>query len=119
MLVQETRGTIVHPIQSRVNYRESKDGENIKKNCKELLQQFTQISSSLGLDGVTNFGQRNRRCVIKIKRTAATSKTICWRRVIVRHDMVHALHYFKIILGGASADASADLSEDASADIFD
>ena len=54
-----------------------------------------QVTRNLGLDGETNFAQRRRRVLIKIKRIAATSKRICWRRAVVCHEMGHALHYFK------------------------
>ena len=54
-----------------------------------------QVSWKLGLDGETNFAQRRRKVLIKIKRIAATSKRICWRRAVVCHEMGHALHYFK------------------------
>ena len=47
------------------------------------------------LDGETNFGIRVKRCVIKIRRSSATSERICWRRAIVCHEMIHALHYFE------------------------
>ena len=57
-------------------------------------QHSLQISWSLGKDGETNFAQRRRRCLIKIKRVVATSKRSCWRRAIVCHEMGHALHYF-------------------------
>ena len=72
-----------------------------KRFAKKLLNEWEkenirfQVSWNLGLDGETNFAQRRRRVLIKIKRIAATSKRICWRRAVVCHEMGHALHYFK------------------------
>ena len=72
-----------------------------KRFAKQLMNEWEkenirfQVSWNLGLDGETNFAQRRRRCDIKIKRIAATSKRICWRRAVVCHEMGHALHYFK------------------------
>ena len=88
-----------------------------KKYAKQLKKQFKagnirfQVSCSLGLnnetglenDGETHFGRRERKCFIKIKKSSATSERICWRRAIVCHEMIHALHYFEsngIILEG-------------------
>ena len=80
-----------------------------EKYAKELKKQFKagnicfQVSWSLGLndetgselDGETNFGRKERKCLIKIKRSSATSERICWRRAIVCHEMIHTLHYFE------------------------
>ena len=72
-----------------------------KRFAKQLMNEWEkenirfQVSWNLGLDGETNFAQRRRRVLIKIKRIAATSKRICWRRAVVCHEMGHALHYFK------------------------
>ena len=72
-----------------------------KRFAKQLMNEWEkenirfQVSWNLGLDGETNFAQRRRRCDIKIKRIAATSKRICWRRAVVCHEMGHALHYFR------------------------
>ena len=72
-----------------------------KRFAKKLLNEWEkenirfQVSWNLGLDGETNFAQRRRRVLIKIKRIAATSKRICWRRAVVCHEMGHALHYFE------------------------
>ena len=54
-----------------------------------------QVSRDLDRDGETNFAQRRRKVLIKIKRIAATSKFTCWRRAVVCHELGHALHYFK------------------------
>ena len=72
-----------------------------KRFAKKLLNEWKnenirfQVSWKLGIDGETNFAQRRRRVLIKIKRIAATSKFTCWRRAVVCHEMGHALHYFK------------------------
>ena len=80
-----------------------------KKYAKVLKKQYKtgnirfQVSYRLAsnektgseLDGETNFGIRVKRCVIKIRRSSATSERICWRRAIVCHEMIHALHYFE------------------------
>ena len=68
-----------------------------KKYAKQLKKQYKagnirlQVSYKLPsnektgseLDGETNFGIRVKRCLIKIKRSSATSEKICWRRAIV------------------------------------
>ena len=51
--------------------------------------------TGLELYGETNIGRREKRYLIKIKRSSATSERICWRRAIVCHEMIHALHYFE------------------------
>ena len=72
-----------------------------KRFAKQLWNEWEnenirfQVSWKLGLDGETNFAQRRKRVLIKIKRIAATSKFTCWRRAVVCHEMGHALHYFK------------------------
>ena len=80
-----------------------------KKYAKQLKKQYKagnirlQVSCRLALndktgselDGETNFGRRVKRVLIKIKRSSATSEKICWRRAIVCHEMIHALHYFE------------------------
>ena len=71
-----------------------------KRFAKQLWNEWEnenirfQVSWKLGLDGETNFAQRRRRVLIKIKRIAATSKFTCWRRAVVCHELGHALHYF-------------------------
>ena len=76
-----------------------------KKYAKQLKKQFKtgnirfQVSCRLGLndelDGETNFGRKERKVVIKIKRSSATSERICWRRAVVCHELIHTLHYFE------------------------
>ena len=76
-----------------------------KKYSKKLKKQFKrgnirfQVSRRLGLDddldGETNFGKKERKVVIKIKRSSATSERICWRRAVVCHELIHTLHYFE------------------------
>ena len=72
-----------------------------KRFATQLLNEWKnenirfQVSRDLDLDGLTKLSKRKRRVLIKIKRIAATSKRICWRRAVVCHEMGHALHYFK------------------------
>ena len=47
------------------------------KHQYELGTIHFEVTTDLGVDGETNFGQRRRRCCIKIKRTVATFKNIC------------------------------------------
>ena len=72
-----------------------------KRFAKKLLNEWEnenirfQVSWKLGLDGETNFAQRRRKVLIKIRRIAATSKRICWRRAVVCHELGHAIHFFE------------------------
>ena len=76
-----------------------------EKYSKKLEKQFKRgnirfrVSYRLGLDneldGETNFGKNERKVLIKIKKSSATSERICWRRAVVCHELIHTLHYFE------------------------
>ena len=76
-----------------------------EKYSKKLEKQFKRgnirfrVSYKLGLDneldGETNFGKKEKKVLIKIKRSSATSERICWRRAVVCHELIHTLHYFE------------------------
>ena len=118
MLLQETWGAIVHLIGSRVDMQVRMGripNAIVEHNFKYIIQNYFhkeyaaklvyewdnkninfKVKGDLAVDGEINYiRKRKRGVIIKLKKAVVTSKIKCWRRAIVCHELVHALHYFE------------------------